>query len=262
MLLLKLTLVPLLIGAITLIGRRYGSQLAGLLSGLPVIAGPITYFMYLEQGSDFARHAASATVSGVAALSSFCFAYAWLAARWRWPLTALFAFAIYGLMATGIVTAGLGIHASFLLSLAVVCLQLRLSPPTTASVSTAPASNSEVITRMLCAAGLVLLVTYFARQLGPAWSGVFAAFPIAATVIALFSHRNVGANQARIALKALKIGLLSLLSFFYVLAQASPVTGFNTAFALAAAVALLLQALIWLARRQLASKRPALQGAG
>jgi hypothetical protein len=41
----KLVLVPLLIGAITVAGARLGPRIAGVLTGLPVVAGPIVLFL-------------------------------------------------------------------------------------------------------------------------------------------------------------------------------------------------------------------------
>ncbi|MBE0594507.1 MAG: hypothetical protein IH616_19125, partial [Gemmatimonadales bacterium] len=50
MLVLKLTLVPLLIAGVTMIGRRWGARIAGMFAAMPVVAGPIAMFLTLEQG--------------------------------------------------------------------------------------------------------------------------------------------------------------------------------------------------------------------
>ena len=63
-LLAKLFFVPLMIAAIALLGRRFGSRAAGLMSGFPIIGGPIVYFVYWDQGATFALAAAQATVAG------------------------------------------------------------------------------------------------------------------------------------------------------------------------------------------------------
>ena len=41
MILLKLLLVPLLLAAVTLAGRRWGQSVAGWLGSFPIVAGPI-----------------------------------------------------------------------------------------------------------------------------------------------------------------------------------------------------------------------------
>ena len=66
LLLVKLLLVPGLIGGITLAGRRWGPAVAGWLSGFPVVTGPILLFVALEQGPQFASTTAAAALAGLA----------------------------------------------------------------------------------------------------------------------------------------------------------------------------------------------------
>ncbi len=47
MLLLKLTLAPLLVAAATLVARKWGPRVGGLLLGLPLTTGPIFLFLAL-----------------------------------------------------------------------------------------------------------------------------------------------------------------------------------------------------------------------
>lgn len=149
--------------------------MAGLLSGLPVIAGPILWFIYIENGLKFAQKASVAE-----------------------PLLA-------------------------------------------------NASIEEILFRMVFAFFLVVLVTRYALFIGTIYSGIFAAFPIAGSTIAIFSHRNYSANHAIRALKSMKQGLLSMLAFLYIISAYSDVFGFSVTILLAAVVALFLQAiLIWL----------------
>ena len=65
---LKITLVPLLIGAITL-------------------AGPIMFFMAIENGAAFASQALVGMLLGVFAMLGFLLAYAWAATRWSWRVS-------------------------------------------------------------------------------------------------------------------------------------------------------------------------------
>src|SRR4051794_1227544 len=46
---LKLVLVPSLIAGATLAGRQWGAFVAGWLSALPLVAGPILFFIAIEQ---------------------------------------------------------------------------------------------------------------------------------------------------------------------------------------------------------------------
>jgi hypothetical protein len=64
MLVLKLALTPLLIAAVTLIGRRWGPRVAGLAVGLPLTTAPVSAFLGAEHGSAFAARAAGGTPLG------------------------------------------------------------------------------------------------------------------------------------------------------------------------------------------------------
>ena len=46
-LLLKLVLVPGLIALVTMAGRRFGPRIGGWLNALPLVAGPVLFFLAL-----------------------------------------------------------------------------------------------------------------------------------------------------------------------------------------------------------------------
>jgi uncharacterized membrane protein (GlpM family) len=251
MLILKLILVPLFVALIALAGRRWGAKVAGLLSGLPIIAGPIVYFLYFDQGVEFAKAAATATIVGVMPLSSFCFTYAWLARKFSWKVTVLASLLIYGVLGILVLKLQLSLTESFLLSSAVVAVQIRFSPIHLISITKTPASNTEVIFRMIAAACLVVLVTFFANTLGAGYSGVLAAFPLASTLIAVFSHKYHSAYHAIDSLKALKFGLLSMPAFFLTLCLALEQHTFHQAFFLSISVTVIIQGVVGLIKSRL-----------
>lgn len=248
MLVLKLMLVPLFVALIAIVGRKWGAKLAGLLSGFPVIAGPIIYFLYIDQGLEFAQAAASATVAGVVPLSSFFFTYAWMARRYSWLVCELISLLVYALLGILVVRLGFDLYTSFALALIVVIAQILFSPKYAQVVGNTPASNIEISVRMVAAACLVIVVTYFAKALGAGYSGVLAAFPLASTVIAVFSHKNHSAFHAMDSLKSLKIGLLSMPVFFFSLAFLVNYVSFHLAFFFSIFTALAIQAGIWSSR--------------
>src|SRR5207244_11689777 len=61
---LKLVVTPLLIGAASLAGRRWGSAVGGWLSGTPLTSGSFVLFLALDHGPRFAARAAAARVEG------------------------------------------------------------------------------------------------------------------------------------------------------------------------------------------------------
>jgi hypothetical protein len=71
----RLLLSPLCVVAVSLAGRRWSVAVAGLLGGLPVVAGPILLVETLLHGRDFAADAAAGTLLGLLALTAFVVVY-------------------------------------------------------------------------------------------------------------------------------------------------------------------------------------------
>jgi len=76
----KILLSPLCVVAVSLAGRRWGMAAAGVLGGLPVVAGPILLVETLLHGRGFGAEAAAGTLLGLAALTAFVVVYGRVAA--------------------------------------------------------------------------------------------------------------------------------------------------------------------------------------
>jgi hypothetical protein len=83
-LLLKLTLTPVLIGAASLASRRWGSEVGGWLVGIPFTSGPIAFFLAIGPGPRFAADAAVGILAGAVSQTAFALAYASVALRYGW----------------------------------------------------------------------------------------------------------------------------------------------------------------------------------
>src|SRR5262249_40942135 len=59
--LLRLALVPAAVWLASLAARRWGHAVSGYLGGLPFIAGPITFYLALDYGTEFAARSAMFT---------------------------------------------------------------------------------------------------------------------------------------------------------------------------------------------------------
>jgi hypothetical protein len=67
----KILLSPLCVVGVSLAGRRWGMGVAGVLGGLPVVAGPILLVETLLHGPAFGTDAAAGTLLALAALTAF-----------------------------------------------------------------------------------------------------------------------------------------------------------------------------------------------
>jgi hypothetical protein len=68
---LKLLLVPALLAAISMAGKRWGPGVAGWLAGFPSLTGPILLFLALERGPEFTTRAAVLSLACVFPAISF-----------------------------------------------------------------------------------------------------------------------------------------------------------------------------------------------
>lgn len=245
MIIVKLTLVPIIILGLSLAGKRWGSFVSGILSGLPVIAGPITLFLALEQGHDFAIISASSTLLGILALSSFCFIYGLCAKKYSWVTSLTISWIGYFFVAALTSHLTLPPLLSLVLVIAFITLILKLMPSVAHSTATLTVTKNELIVRMLAAMLLVITITKFANSLGPTFSGIFAAFPVAASVLAVFTHATHSGEQAALLLRGVTIGLVSLSSFYCSLALFTHTLGFYEAFIVSLFLVLCLQLLMY-----------------
>ncbi len=245
MLVLKLTLVPLLIACVTLIGRRWGARIAGMFAAMPVVAGPIAMFLALEQGAEFGAHAAVGAIAATAALLVFFIAYAWASQRFQWP--AALACGLLAWFAAGLVIASLpsrvDLAAAVALAALLVTPALMPRPQARPRLPVAPA-RFDLPIRMLAGALLTLTVTAVASRVGEAWSGLLTAFPVITLVLGVFTHREAGAGQVTQLFRGIGFGLYAFCAFFIVLSLLLPRFGVAPAFSVAIAVAVVVQALV------------------
>lgn len=242
---LKLVLVPAFLLFVSLAGQRWGAAVAGWLVGLPLVTGPILFFLSVEQGERFAALAATAALSAVFAAMSFCLVYAHAAQRRGWLAALLLAVPAW--LAAALLLTWLPASPLFALLVALLALLLapRLFPVVRVVISRRPGSLLDLFSRMLAGVVLTLSVTFAAGRLGQTWSGLLALFPILGSVITVAVHRAQGASDVTALLRAMATGYYAIVAFCFVLAITLPVLGNVGAFALAVAASLAAQGATW-----------------
>ena len=213
MLALKLLLVPALLAVISMAGRRWGAGVAGWLAGFPSLTGPVLFFLALERGPEFTVQAAVVSLSTVFSAVAFGVAYSWACTRfhWFWCLAcALSAWAAAALLLSHL---PLTATASLAISLLTLFVAPRVYSRAQAQWGSSTMPAHELLLRMVAGAAMVLAVTAAAEALGPAWTGLFAAFPVMSTVLAVFSHRANGPGFAVALLRAMVGGFYSFIAF-------------------------------------------------
>jgi hypothetical protein len=238
---LKLALTPVLIGAVSMAGRRWGQAIGGWLVGLPLTSGPVVLILALASGTAFATTASASILSAMVAYGAFCLAYAWLARHWRWHITLPAAILVFlgGTALSQAVTVPLGILIPA--DLATLVLALWLMPPTNANAKIPSSPRWDLPARMIVATTFVLLLTGFSTTLGPRLTGLLTPFPLYGSILAAFAHQQQGAEAAARVLHGLLLGLFAFVGFFTTLAIALVPLGIGGAFALAISLALIVQ---------------------
>lgn len=241
---LKLVLVPALVVAVTLAGRRWGHTLGGLLGGLPLVAGPVLFFLAVEQGDQFAATAAHATLVGIAGVAVFGVVYGWVSLATGWPGSLLVSWAAFGgasvlLHAVPWTSAGaLSVAvASFLLARWLLPRARRAPAP-----FVPPAWDLPL--RIGVAVGFVLVVTGLAVWLGPRLSGALTPFPVATAILLGFAHAQQGPDAATDFLYGFLPGMVSFALFCFVVAALTVSQGHVVAFVGALGAQLGVQALV------------------
>jgi hypothetical protein len=243
-LLIKLLLIPVLLGAVTLVGRRFGPGVAGWLGSFPVVAGPVLLVIALEQGGAFGSVAAGFALAGMAAAMVFCIAYARLSAGRRWWSTAAGAFACWA-AAVGLLAA---LPGGFAVSAAVgfgaLLLAPRFLPAPAALAAVRRVHRFELPARMVVGALLAVLSSWLAARFGPRLGGYLALFPLVTSVIVIFTHALDGREAAVAFLGGMARGLWSAAVFCAVLALSLGRTGMATTFVVATVTTTIMHAVL------------------
>jgi uncharacterized membrane protein (GlpM family) len=218
MLALKLALVPLVLLALTLAGMRWGPRVAGWLTGLPAVAGPILLFLAIERGAPFAAQACIAALSAVMANAAFIAAYSRVCLHARWPAAAAAGLLAWAATALALTRLPASLPLALAVALASLAIAPRLLPPPRTAAASPRTGRVELGLRMAAGALLTVVVTVSAARIGTAWSGVLTAFPVLTLVMAVFSQRGQGADFVVAMQRATIGGLYSFIAFFATLA--------------------------------------------
>ena len=252
-LLLKLTLTPLLIGAASLASRRWGAEVGGWLVGIPFTSGPIAFFLAIGPGQRFASDASIGILAGAASQTAFALAYAWVALRYGWVACVAAATIAFALATTAFDMLRGGAAVTLVIAVASLVVGLAVMPRRDAPHGLVQVALPwwDIPARMVVATAFVLVLTGVAPALGPRLSGLLSPFPVYAAVLCVFAHRLQGAVAGIAVMRGLLLGLFSFAAFFAVLALGLESAGVALAFAVAIALALAVQAASLAAGRRL-----------
>ena len=94
-LLIKIIMMPIVIGGVTIASKKWGNLVGGMIASLPWIAGPIMFFFTFEQGVDFAVNSVKGIMMGIVGVLAFCFAYIYSAIKSKWYTSLVLAYCAF-----------------------------------------------------------------------------------------------------------------------------------------------------------------------
>jgi hypothetical protein len=257
----KILLSPLCVVAVSLAGRRWGMGVAGVLGGLPVVAGPILLVETLLHGPAFGADAAAGTLLALAALTAFVVVYGRAAGKVG-PIACAFcgwSVFLFGILVLSFVQPPLALSLIFVG--ACFALGLRLLPPAEGPSQLAlPPPRWDLPARAGAALLLVLGLTAVSGALGPHLSGLLAPFPIITSVLAIFTYAHAGVDQVVLLLRNFLVGFYGFAAFCFVLTISLPDLSTAAAFGAATVAALIVQGATLVLRSRL-TPTPLEQGA-
>ena len=211
---LKVALAPALVVLATLVARRWGDTVGGIVIAVPVVAGPILLVLALEQGGAFVHEAAQAALLGIVAVGAFCVVCGRCLSRgWKLAIGA-------GWLGYAVATVALAqleprlwpALAAALIAIAVARGLVR-APPAEVVPRVDPPSW-DLLARAGATVILVVALTSAASALGPAVSGLLTPFPVATSVVVAFTLTQGGPDAAARALRGYLTGLPGFTTFF------------------------------------------------
>jgi hypothetical protein len=255
MLILKLLLAPALIGLASWVSRRWGPAIGGWFAALPMTSGPVVLVLAIERGAGFAAEACAGTLLALGSLSGFAVAYVWSARRLHWAWSSLIGCVVYLGCTWAMRDVDVALPAAFVIACASLAVSIRLMPADGAAPPPVTVTAWDIPLRMLLAALLVLLLTHAAGSVGARVSGLLTPFPIAASILAAFTHRVEGPVAVGRLLRGLVVGLFSFALFFLIVGTLIVGRGTVVAFTIAVAGTFVFHAITFtttLHRRRLA----------
>jgi hypothetical protein len=253
--LLKLALVAASILGATLAARRWGHATSGLMAGLPMIIGPITAILLVDQSAARVRDILLATLQAQPAMLMHILAFAYAARRWSWPMCLLAANGVYLAFALLLTRIDLAPAAAIALVALTWWSALRLMPRHDASVGAARVQvpRSELWWRLSAALAVAGGVIQGASSMPAAWGGVLLAAPITGNVLPAFTLPRHGAAATTLLLRGFVHGQLGFAAFVTTMVLLLPLLHPAAAWTLAVTAATLAPWLDGLRRRRTAA---------
>ncbi len=248
--LFKLIATPFFIFSATLAGRRWGSVVNGLIVGLPLTTGPISFILANQYGLEFATKAASGNLAGQVSMCFFCLTYSLVAQKGNWMISAAFAVTAYLAMTVTLNSFTWQLFPAFATLLIAIILILRILPQHPAPQNRYAPPKWDLPARIIIATVFVISLTAFANILGAQLSGLISTFPIFGVIFATFTHAQQGVQTVSNLLRGIVFGSVSYAFFFITIGVCLQPLGITSTYIIALSIAMAVSGISYFATRK------------
>jgi hypothetical protein len=253
-LIVKMVVTAAFLLAATITAERAGPLIGGLVSTLPISAGPVYIFLALDHDAHFIAQSALGSIVTNAYNVIFAVVYALLAQNHTLAVSFGVAIAVWTVLAFAGGTVTWTLASAIILNIVVIAFSLWLSAPLRhAPMPRVQTRWYDLVLRATMVALLVGIVVALSFRIGPTASGNLAVFPIVLSSIMIILHHRAGGPATAAVMANAVIGL----GGFGVAALALNLTAERFGSPLALTLALLVSVggnlLIYFVRRRLAT---------
>lgn len=247
----KMAVTAIFVIVATFAAERGGPLFGALIATLPILAAPAYVFLALDHDAAFIAQSALGSMAINAVNGVYALAFAVLAQRFRLSVIMAMVLALWIGLALAVRSVEWTLAGTAALNLMVLPLCLWLGRRFRHAVMPAIQRRwYDLVARALLVALLVAVIVTLSFRIGPTGSGVLAMFPIVLTSVYVILHRRVGGQAAGAVLANSVSGLVGLGFATAALNLTAVPLGVPAALALALAISIGWNLLVWATRRR------------
>jgi hypothetical protein len=250
-LIVKMAVTAAFVVGATMTAERVGPLVGGLVSTLPLGAGPVYVFLALDHGAPFIAQSAIDSLAINTVNVIFALTYALLAQKRSLATSLSLALALWIALALAMHAISWTLATASLANVVVLAVSIALARPLR-HVAIPPVRTYwyDLALRAAMVATLVGVVVSLSFRIGPSGSGVLAVFPIILISVILILHRRVGGKPTAAVMANAVVGLVGFAFACVVLHFAAAAFGSAIGLSLALATSVCWGLAVWSARRR------------
>jgi uncharacterized membrane protein (GlpM family) len=252
LLIAKIIVSVCLVLGLSWVAEKANPRIAGILSGMPLGAVLVLFFVGTDLGPEFATTSALYAIPSITSTVAFSIGYYFtsrLKIRFSKLLCSIVGIIFYLVIALILNTLNLNLTlgvALSLITLIVVGYAFR-SQDSNKIQKRIKMTFPRLLFRSGMAASFVVTITTFADFFGAQWSGLLIGFPMTFLPFLLIIHITYSGGQVRTIIRNFPLGLVGLLCFLIVVNQTIPLVGVNLAILMALSMSMIYLSLLGLA---------------